>query len=64
MNGTKHFTVTGTIAVSEEDVWDYLEYNGEDVEQLKENGYELTYEDYENTAHELFMNDDVEYNWD
>lgn len=63
MNGTKHFTVTGTIVVSEEDVWDYLEYSGEDVEQLKESGYELTYEDYENTAHELFMNDDVEYDW-
>lgn len=54
----RKYVVEATFFVSEDDVWDYLESQGEDVDELQEQGYELTNEDWENTAHDLMLDDD------
>lgn len=54
----RQYRVEVTFFVSEDDVWEYLESQGEDVEELQEQGYELTGEDWENAAHDLMLDDD------
>ena len=62
MNGTHRFKVECHVIVTEDDVWDYLEgIENEDIERMQEDGYELTEEDYENTAERLFCEDDFIY---
>ena len=62
MNGTHRFKVECHVTVTEDDVWDYLEYiEGQDIEEMEEYDYELTEEDYENTAEHLFCDDDFIY---
>lgn len=62
MNGTHRFKVECHVIVTEDDVWDYLEdIENEDIERMQEDGYELTEEDYQNTAERLFCDDDFIY---
>ena len=42
----KRFNVQCSVSVSEDDVWAYLDDQGEDTDELRENGYELTDEDW------------------
>ena len=57
----RRYVVECEISVSESDVWDYLEYNDEDIDELQAEGYEFTDEDWENTAKALFEDDNYTY---
>ena len=57
----KRFNVQCSVSVSEDDVWAYLDDQGEDTDELRENGYELTDEDWRNTAEAMFNDDDFTY---
>lgn len=61
MDGEHRFKVSCTVDVSDEDVWDYLEMNGADIDELQESGYTLTEEDYRNCAHDKFEDQDFSY---
>jgi hypothetical protein len=63
MNGTHRFRVECRVIVTEDDVWDYLEtVENEDIEKMQKDGYELTEEDYRDTAEHLFWDEDFDYN--
>lgn len=57
----KRFEVMCSVDVSEDDVWDYLEEQGEDIEELQEEGHELTPNDWRDTAERIFLDDDFTY---
>jgi len=57
----KRFSVQYSVSVSEDDVWAYLDDQGEDTDELQENGYELTDEDWYNAAEAMFNDDDFTY---
>lgn len=57
----KRFNVQCSVSVSEDDVWAYLDDQGEDTDELRENGYELTDEDWRNAAETMFNDDDFTY---
>ena len=57
----RRYKVECEIAVTEDDVWQYLDANGEDSDELQEQGYELTDADWEATAEWLFNEDDFTY---
>lgn len=61
MTQVRRYTVECRIDVSDDDVWAYLEDQGEDIDKLQEDGYELTDEDWTNTAEALFLDDDFTY---
>lgn len=60
-DSSKKFVVECEVHITEDDVWDYLASQGKDIDELKENGYEFTMDDWENTAREMFENDDFTY---
>lgn len=57
----KRFKVECEVNVTEDDVWNYLDSIGEDSDELREQGYELTSEDWRNTAHDMFEDDNFTY---
>jgi len=57
----RRYSVECSINVSDDDVWNYLDGQGEDTDKLKEDGYELTDEDWANAAEALFLDDDFTY---
>lgn len=57
----KRFSVQCSVSVSEDDVWAYLDDQGEDTDELQENGYEPTDEDWYNAAEALFNDDNFTY---
>lgn len=61
MTQVRRYTVECKVDVSDDDVWAYLEDQGEDTDKLQEDGYELTDEDWTNAAEALFLDDDFTY---
>lgn len=61
MDGVHIFKVECEMIVSEEDVWDYLEMNGADIDELQESGYTLKERDYRMCAQSKFEDQDFSY---
>lgn len=58
---SKRFKVDCEVIVTEDDVWQYLDGQGEDADELREQGYEFSLSDWVNTAQEMFEADDFTY---
>lgn len=57
----KKFKVDCEVIVTEDDVWNYLEGQGIDTDELQAQGYEFSLSDWVNTAEEMFEADDFMY---
>jgi hypothetical protein len=57
----RRYEVTCEVQVDEDDVWDYLDSEGKDSDELRESGYELTNDDWRSAAEAKFLDDDYTY---